>query len=158
MDHFSAAHRLTQKCAYVAVLSFALFRSEASACERWQINGCNGKKPLLILRTDCWAEQTFWSRELPHSLLPACLNPCLQDTVAALIQPLLYLPELGKGKTCHMGGLSPSGKLQQDHKRLHIRCCIARAAWVLLYSSLPLPWHRQVSWIFFRLLVFIISP
>jgi len=85
-------------------------------------------------------------KQRPSSLSLASLSqPSSLDSVVALIQPLvplLYLPEQGKSKTCSRRRLSSSGKSEQDHDRLCIRCCIASTAWILLYSSLLVHCHE----------------
>lgn len=63
----------------------------------------------------------------------------------------------GKVKPVHTGELSSPGKLEHNRKTLCIKYYIISTALMLCVSSFPFPWDRRVSYISFRMLVFIVS-
>lgn len=124
------------------MLSFALFSNEAGACKRCQIDSCRDRRPLLILRTDCWAAEAGTFLILSRQLVSALIFTTRLLPSFSLCCPCSISQNRGRVKPVQTGGLSPPGKLQQDHKRLCIRCCIASVTWVLLYSSLLFHCHE----------------
>lgn len=124
------------------MLSFALFSKEAGACKRWQIDSCRDRRPLLILRTDCWAAKAETFLTLSCQLVSALVFGMWLLPSFSLCCLCSFSQNRGKVNPVHTGGLFPSGKSQQDHKRLCIRCCTASIAWMLLYSSLLFHCHE----------------